>query len=515
MNISTILDMAAEAFGDRIGVVSGTQKLTYAELRTAAHNAAHHIRASSARYVAFLDVNSPAAPIAIFAAAYAGVPYVPLNYRLTKAELNELISRVTPAYLIASSEYSAQLTPHDGVKIVDRATLLSLPAAGEMPATGDDPRAVAVQLFTSGTTGKPKAAILRHENLMSYIVGTVEFAAATEDDAIIVTVPPYHIAGISAVLSSTYACRRMVQLENFEAKAWLEACRREKVSNAFLVPTMLGRIVDHLAESNEAPDLPALKAIAYGGGKMPLTTIQKAMQLFPHVDFTNAYGLTETSSTVAVLGPEDHRAAAGSADPKIQRRLTSVGKPTGAVEIQVRDESGKVLGAEAAGLIFVRGGQVSGEYLSLGSQLDPEGWFPTKDRGYLDADGYLFLDGRADDVIVRGGENISPGEIEEVLLSHPAVSDVVVVAIPDEQWGEGVAAAVVLKENGGVSAAELQDLVKRRLRSSRVPQTIVFKESLPYNETGKVLRRVIRQEFAELPAKKIPLPVAGRGEGRG
>ena len=321
MNISTILDMAAEAFGDRIGVVSGDSRYTYAELRTAAVNAAAAIRASGAKYVALLDVNSPAAPVAIYAAAYANVPYVPLNYRLTAPEINELIERVAPAYLVTSADYAKLVTPRADVQLVDRAAFLSLPATSEEPTPADDPREVAVQLFTSGTTGKPKAAILRHENLSSYIFGTVEFAAADENDAIIVTVPPYHIAGISAVLSSTYACRRMVQLEGFDAKAWLAACREHQVSNAFLVPTMLQRVVDHLHDSGEPADLPALRALAYGGGKMPLTTIQKAMALLPEVDFTNAYGLTETSSTIAVLGPDDHRAAASSEDPAVRRRL--------------------------------------------------------------------------------------------------------------------------------------------------------------------------------------------------
>ena len=495
MNIATILDMAAEAFGDRIGVVCGEQRLSYAALRTAAWNAAEAIKASGASYVALLDVTSPAAPVALFAAAYAGVPYVPLNYRLTKTEINELVARVAPAYLVTSADYARLVDAHAGVTLIDRDVFMALPGiAGEPPIPGDDPREVAVQLFTSGTTGKPKAAILRHENLSSYIFGTIEFACAEEDDAILVTVPPYHIAGISAVLSSTYACRRMVQLDGFEAGSWLAACRRENVSNAFLVPTMLQRVIDHLAERKEAVAMPALRALAYGGGKMPLSTIQKAMALLPGVDFTNAYGLTETSSTIAVLTPDDHRAAATSSNPAVRRRLGSVGKP-GAVEIEIRDDDGKVLGAEEAGLVFVRGPQVSGEYLALGSQLDAGGWFPTKDRGYLDAEGYLFLDGRSDDVIVRGGENISPGEIEDVLLGHAAVADVAVVAMPDEQWGEAVAAAIVLKPGAVVPVAELQELVKATLRSSRVPQKIIFKEALPYNETGKVLRRVIRQEF--------------------
>jgi acyl-CoA synthetase (AMP-forming)/AMP-acid ligase II len=506
MNITMILDMAADAFGDRVGVVAGAQRLTYAELRQRAYAGAAYLRVSGASRVALLDVNSPAAAVAIFAAAYAGIPYVPLNYRLTRAEINALLARIAPAAVIAGGEHLALVDEREGIRVIAREAFLNLPDTDEaLPEATDDPRAIAVQLFTSGTTGQPKAAILRHENLMGYIIGTVEFACAGDDDAILVTVPPYHIAGISAVLSSTYACRRMVQLEAFDAAAWIDAVQREQVSNAFVVPTMLGRIVDLLEKSAYAK-LPALRSLAYGGGKMPAVTIERAMRLLPQVDFTNAYGLTETSSTIAVLGPEDHRSAITSNQPEVRRRLSSVGRPTAAVEIEIRAEDGRVLGAGEAGLVFVRGPQVSGEYLSQGqavsqpqgSPLDAEGWFATRDRGYLDADGYLFLDGRADDVIVRGGENISPGEIEDVLLQHPAIADAAVVAIADEQWGEGVAAAIVLKPDAQASIEELQDFVKRQLRSSRVPQVIAFRDQLPYNELGKVLRRQVRQELAEL-----------------
>ncbi|TAM12171.1 MAG: long-chain fatty acid--CoA ligase [Nevskiaceae bacterium] len=493
MNISTLLDMAAEAFGERTAVVCGDVRLDYATLRQRAWALAAHVRASGAQALSLLDVSSPAFPVAVFAAAYAGVPFVPLNYRLTKAELDTLLARVTPAVLVVGPPYEALAAGHAGLQVLPRAAALALPAPGAGPEVVEDPRAVAVQLFTSGTTGRPKAAILRHENLVSYILGTVEFASAEEDDAILVAVPPYHIAGISAVLSSTYACRRMVQLENFDAAAWLAAVRREHVSNAFLVPTMLARIVD--AQGDAPADVPTLKAIAYGGGKMPLPTIRKAMALFPDVGFTNAYGLTETSSTVAVLGPDDHRAALASADPAVRRRLGSVGKAA-AVELQIRDDIGRVLGPEQAGFIFVRGPQVAGEYKEKGSQLDAEGWFPTKDRGFLDSEGYLFLDGRADDVIVRGGENISPGEIEDVLRSHAAVADAACVALADEQWGEAVAAFVVLKPGAVARVEELQAHVKGRLRSSRVPQRIEFRDTLPYNELGKLLRRVLRQELS-------------------
>ena len=494
MNIATLLDMSAEAFGERIAIVSGGHRLSFEALKRKALAAAAYLRESGAERVALLDVNSPAAAVALFAAAYAGIPYVPLNYRLTRAEINALIQRIAPAVIVAGREHAPLVDAIDGVRVIDRESFLALPEA-EAIEPGDDPRAVAVQLFTSGTTGQPKAAILRHENLMGYIVGTVEFASADEDDAILVTVPPYHIAGISAVLSSTYACRRMVQLESFEPEAWITAVERERVSNAFVVPTMLVRIVEQLLDG--PVPLQSLRALAYGGGKMPQTTIERAMRLLPGVDFTNAYGLTETSSTITVLGPDDHRAAIAASEPALRRRLSSVGRPTAAVEIEIRDEQGAVLGPEQAGLVFVRGPQVSGEYQQQGSQLDGGGWFPTRDRGYLDADGYLFLDGRADDVIVRGGENISPGEIEDVLLSHPAVADVAVVAMPDEQWGEAVAAAVVLHAGARAEAEELQALVKSRLRSSRVPQAIAFRDQLPYNELGKVLRRLVREQFAQ------------------
>lgn len=219
------------------------------------------------------------------------------------------------------------------------------------------------------------------------------------------------------------------------------------------------------------------------------------MELFPETDFTNAYGLTETSSTISILGPEEHREAMTSDDFYVRRRLVSVGVPLPGVEIEIRDPEGNPLPADDSGEIYVRGEQVSGEYRGLGSLIDEKGWFPTRDRGYTDTEGYLFLDGRADDVIVRGGENLSPGEIEDVLLQHEAVADVAVVGIPDEQWGEAVAAVIVLKQGRQATEDELKHWVKDEMRSSRVPHVILFKEELPYTATGKLLRREIRSEL--------------------
>lgn len=228
---------------------------------------------------------------------------------------------------------------------------------------------------------------------------------------------------------------------------------------------------------------------------MPLPVIERALELFPKAEFTNAYGLTETSSTIALLGPEEHRRAAAS--DAVRRRLSSVGRALPGVEIEVRDEDGKPLPPGALGEVYVRGAQVSGEYLGRGSQLGADSFLPTRDGGFLDEEGYLFLQGRIDDVIVRGGENLSPGEIEDVLLEHPSVADCAVVGIPDVEWGETVATAVVLAEGASASEEELRAWVRARLRSSRVPLRVVFKHELPYNETGKLLRRVVRAGLVE------------------
>ena len=493
MNLAMLLDMAVDAFGERTALKCAGRELQYRELRTAALAAAAQLRGLS--HLALLDTNSLATAVALFGAAYAGVPYVPLNYRLSATELAELLGRIAPAWLIAPRPQRQALALPECIRCSDSEALLAGAAAAaapaELPAAED---AIAIQLFTSGTTGKPKAALLTHANLMSYVLGTVEFAGAGSEEAALLAVPPYHIAGISALLSSTYAGRRLVMLPAFEPAEWVRLALAEHITHAFLVPTMLVRIMDQLAKQG-AVRFPALRAIAYGGGRMPRSVIERALEVFAGVDFTNAYGLTETSATVCLLTPEEHRAALAGSDSAARQRLSSVGRPLPGIELEVRDAAGQRLGARQPGLIFVRGAQVGGSYRDSGSLLDAQGWFATQDRGWMDAAGYVFLDGRADDVIVRGGENISPGEIEETLLQHAAVADAVVVAVASEEWGEAVAAAVVLKPGAAATPETLRDFVRARLRSSRVPERIVLRSELPYNEMGKVLRRVVRSEL--------------------
>ncbi|MFD4196821.1 class I adenylate-forming enzyme family protein [Amycolatopsis thermoflava] len=491
MNIAMLLDMVADAAGDRRAV----GKATYAELRDQARAVAAHLTERNARRLVLAGLNTDAIPAMVFGAAQARVPFTAVNYRLADDRLREILGRAAPAVVVADEQTRPRIEGVAGLDFATEAELLA-PTAAEPGDGGSD---VAIALFTSGTTGTPKLVLLRHHNLVSYILSTVDFLSAGEDEAALVSVPQYHIAGMAAVLSNVYLGRRLVYLPQFDARRWVELAEAERITHAMIVPTMLGRILDVLAETGTT--LPHLRHLSYGGGRMPTPVVERAMRLLPEVGFVNAYGLTETSSTIALLGPDDHRAAAASADAAVRARLGSVGRAVPGVEIEIRDADGAVLPAGEVGEVFVRGDQVAGEYEGADAR-DEQGWFRTNDNGRLDADGYLFIEGRADDVIVRGGENMSPGEIEDVLFRHPAVAEVAVVGVPDVEWGETVAAAVVFHKGHKAEPDELRAWVKERLRSSRAPSIVVERDALPYSETGKLLRRVLRAELAAVPADR-------------
>ncbi len=492
MHLSILLDMAADALGDRPAFTDDSGTVTYAELRTEATALAHRLREGSGERTVFLGTNSLAVPRALFGAALAGTAFTPLNYRLTDAELQRVAERAAPGIAIVDDNMASRIADVPGLELLtttEVAKLVTTPVDDEL-LVDPDSDALGVLLFTSGTTGEPKAAVLRHNHLSSYVLSTLEFASAGEEEAALVSVPPYHIAGISAAVSSLFIGRRVVYLPAFTPEAWVAAAAEHHITHAMVVPTMLGRVLDVIESSGTA--LPDLRHLSYGGGRMPVEVVERAMALLPNTGFVNAYGLTETSSTISVLGPDDHRDAASSADPVVRARLGSVGRPHDAIELSIRDDLGEPVGAGVQGEIWVRGDQVSGEYIGRASRA-VEGWFPTNDGGWLDEGGYLFITGRLDDVIVRGGENISPGEIEDVLRQHPDVADVAVVGVPSQEWGEDIAAAVVARPDTHPEPAELGAWVRERLRSTKQPSVIRVLDELPYNETGKLLRRVVRE----------------------
>ncbi|NLB47815.1 MAG: acyl--CoA ligase, partial [Microbacteriaceae bacterium] len=455
---------------------------------------AHRIVQSGVARVGWLAPSSAAFPVMIFAAAKAGVPFVPLNYRLADPMLLDQIDRLERCLLVVDGDNAARVASSAQATLIDRDSLIEQvlnEASDEGALAGEESAEAAYWLFTSGTTGPPKISLLGHDHLSSYILSTVELCSAEEDEAILVSVPPYHIAGLATVLSSFFAGRRMVYLANFTAIDWVTLAREQGVTQAMVVPTMLQRILD---ECTEPDTLPRLRSLSYGGGRMPKDVIEQALVQLPHVDFANAYGLTETSSTITLLGPDDIRAAFSSDDPVVAKRITSVGKPVPGIELRLVKADGADAELGETGEIWVRGPQVSGRYLGQPGRGEDD-WFATRDEGELDADGYLYLHGRMDDVIVRGGENISPGEIEDVLREHAAVADIAVVAQPDSEWGE-VPVAVLVLGDAEVSDEELAAFVRSRLRSSRVPDRFVRVDELPYNDMGKVLRTNIRELLA-------------------
>jgi acyl-CoA synthetase (AMP-forming)/AMP-acid ligase II len=489
-----MVEMIESGFDHRVLLGDPGQRLTGADLGSLVRRGASTL-AGTRSSVVYAGENHPLLPIALLSAAWAGVPFVPVNYRLDDHQLNGVIARQQGALVLADEVTAPRLD--SGSVVVFDDWLTSLPADAvplDPPADDND---VAIVLFTSGTTSEPKAALLRHRHLMAYLLGTVDFGGAGEEEAVLVSVPPYHVAGVANMLSNLFAGRRLVFLRAFDPRVWLDTVRAEAVTNAMVVPTMLARIVDAL--DGQPADLPTLRSLSYGGAKVSERVLREALRLLPDTGFVNAYGLTETASTIALLGPEDHRAAVESDDPAVRRRLSSAGRLLPTVEIAVRDEFDRPVGLGETGTIYLRGEQIAGEY-ATGSLLDTDGWFCTRDRGSVDADGYLFIEGRADDTIIRGGENIAPAEIEEVLLAQHGVAEACVVGVPDEEWGQRIVAAVVPRPGAQLDAEELREAVRRTLRGSKTPDAIVFRHHLPHTDGGKLMRRVVLQELAPAAA---------------
>ena len=493
MDLELLLTMAVSLDENRIAVTGPDgRSLTTGQLQAAAGGAATLLRRASGARVAFCDANGLAFPVTLFGSVAARLPFVPLNYRLADTQLGQIVSDDDLA--VTSAVQQERLGRLGVRRVLDAEGFVdaALAAGATAYETPIDPDDVALLLYTSGTTAAPKAAVLRHRHLAAYVIGTVEFGGAEPDEAALLSVPPYHIAGVMNLLSNLYMGRRVVYLDQFDPTTWLRLVREQSITHAMVVPTMLARIVAVLSDTPEP--VPSLRTISYGGAKMPAAVIERALRLLPDVAFANAYGLTETSSTIAVLGPEDHRLALDSPDPVVRARLGSAGLPLPGVEIEVRDEEGRPCVPGGRGDIYVRGEQVAGEY--LGADGTSEGWFATRDRGHLDEAGYVFIEGRADDTIIRGGENIAPAEIEDVLITHAEIADCAVVGIDDPEWGQRIAAAVVLVPGAASAPGDIQSFARDQLRGSKTPDVVVVFDELPYTENGKLLRRVVREEIA-------------------
>lgn len=523
MNLAELLAIPASMYPDHEIVRFEGQTATYQELQERVAQAAGALAAlgvESGDRVATLQTNTLDVVVCLYAAATIGAVFVPLSYRARSDELTHMLSVAGPRVLLAGDRYLDLAREANALQSAPAALLVLEPDSDGVPCldeAGADAVAwpadvadddLAVLLFTSGTTAAAKAVMLSHGGLTSFVLGSVEPADGSDRGSTLLAAPLYHVAGLSSALTATFAGRRMVVLRQFEAGQWLETVEKERVTHAFLVPTMLRRVLDD--PRFPTTTLSSLEVLSYGAAPMPPAVILRAIEAFPApVQFIGAFGQTETASTVAVLTPEDHRLDGDSAEVlrKI-RRLTSIGRPLAGVEMRIADEDGGALPHEAVGEIWVRSDRNTRGYYGQ-QQTEPgasDGWVRTGDLGWTDEDGYVYLAGRKSDLIIRGGENIAPDEVEAALGSHPAVAEAAVIGLPDEEWGERVGAVVVLIPGAGVSADDLVEHCRQHLASFKKPETIYFTDTLPRNALGKLLRRELRARYGERDTEVVESP---------
>ena len=513
MNTTDFLSIATAICPDRDAVVFEGTRFTYARVDERVNRLAHALDRliSKGDRVGMFSVNCNQHVEAYFATAKLGGIYVPLNFRSKAEELEYMLDRADVRVLFAGSRYMdlvnsvAARLPHlkkvipvDGEERGGYEEILAGEPTDEIMAEiGDDD--ITILMFTSGTTGRPKAVPLRHDSFVGYVLDNVEPANPDLEERNILTVPLYHVAGIQAMLPAIYGGRTLIMMRQFELTEWMETAQREKATRAMLVPTMLKWIVD--SPDFDAYDLSSLRVITYGAAPMPFEVIKKAIERMPDVQFINGYGQTESASTLTTLGPEDHRITGTEEEKekKWKRLKSSIGRPLPDVTIRIVDEEGKPLGPNVPGVILAKSPRIMKGYWDdeqkTANAVTPDGWLRTGDVGYVDEEGYVYLTGRMDDLIIRGGENIAPAEIEQVIGTHPKIAECAVIGVPDAEFGQQPFAYCVVKEGERCTAEEVMEFCGGRLASFKRPKGVAFLEELPKSPMGKVLKRNLREAY--------------------
>ncbi len=511
MNTVNFISIPGSIVPDQEVLVFGQNRLTYAELNDLVARIATVYKKLGLKQrdvVAVLDTNSHLYVAAYYAAAKAGLTFLPLNYRAKEGELEYMINTAETKLLLVGDRYldlvkriHAQLNNVPCIAVGEgdgsMARLSDLvkqadPDEEEAEVEDED---VSVLMYTSGTTSLPKGVMLSFRDFTAYVTANIEMADGTERGTFLVCAPFYHIAGTTAMMTNLWTGRKMVVMPQFDPKTWLDLVVKESVTHAFIVPTMMKQVLD---DPNFAKtDFSKMTNLAYGGAAMPIAVIRRAIEAFPKtIGFVNAYGQTETTSSLTILGPDDHRIGGTPAEIEQKlKRLNSIGKPLPDVEIKVRDDDGKFLTHSEVGEIIIRTPRIMKGY--AGRKDDsalPDGWRATGDLGWVDEEGYVFFAGRKDDMIIRGGENIAPAEIETVLMSHPAVDEAAVIGVPSVEWGQTIKGYVVLRPGEKADAKDIQEFCRTRLASFKRPEQIEFLDALPKNALGKILRKELHAQ---------------------
>ncbi len=492
---------------ERVAMTFEGRETTYGQFDRRASRVANGLLASCPTprtRVALLDKNSDLFYEVLFGAAKARQVLVPVNWRLAPAEIAYIVNDAMAEVLFVGEEYFPvveQLLPElttvkQVIALSGRHPEWEQYAAWRDRQGGDDPHLaasaddVALQLYTSGTTGHPKGAQLTHDYLMTSLADAVrEWCGCTSEDVILISMPQFHYAGSVVGLIALYAGGRDVITRQVEPAEILRLIPAERVTVGFFVPAVLLLLLR--TPGCQQADFSSLRRIVYGASPIPLDLLREAVATFK-CDFAQVYGLTE-AGVVTYLPPEDH-------DPAGSPRMRSCGKPIGNAEIKIVDPNDVELPCGEVGEIVLRSPQVMKGYWNLleaTARTIRDGWLYSGDAGYLDEDGYLYVHDRVKDMIISGGENIYPAEVESALFGHPAVADVGVIGVPDERWGEAVKAIVVRKPGIEVTEAELIAFCRERIAHYKAPKSVDFVESLPRNPTGKILKRVLRAPYWE------------------
>ena len=516
MNTIEFLQISSAVVPEREALVEvggSGKRLTYMEMAaqvTRIANAIRDLGVERGQRVAVMSQNSADFVMTYYACAMLGVTLVPLNYRSKDEELTYMLNVSQASLIFVSERYTElvdrirpTLTHTENFVCYDAQVAGYLDYRGLVQHASDEEIWVEVDdsdptivIFTSGTTALPKGVMLTYLDLTAYVTNTMNPADPDIHEKTLVSVPFFHIAGATAMMSAIWGGRTLLVLPQYSPEGWLQGVGVEKATHSMVVPTMLKRLMEH--PDLEKTDLSSLQLITYGAAPMPYEVVRKACDVFPPkgVGLMNAYGQTESTSTLTFLGPDDHDL---STDTEVREaRLRSVGRPMEDVEIGIFDDRNQRLAPGEEGEICVRSDRVMKGYYKqedATSSAIIDGWLHTGDVGRVDEGGYLFITGRKKDLVIRGGENISPGEVENALEDHEKIEEAAVIGVPDVEWGEVVKAVLVLKPGATITAQEVTDYAKSRLASFKAPQYVAVVDELPRNAMGKVLKTDLRERY--------------------